>query len=193
MIDEDTVLANVEEMLEGFEWRGRAESGSISVSGSGSAGAMGMGSGGKGDEIEKRLVGELKALEAVGLCFVSACVSVLIPGVDPQAAIHAIIESDDRVNFVIQHLDDALAELERMDLTFGMYTTQLNVSISPRTSVASSRLHTVDERRYRPHRISKSWITSSNVESASPPCRTGHTHGESRFALTRFCRACVES
>lgn len=69
MIDEDTVLANVEEMLEGFEWRSRAESGMSNGSGSVSAGAMGMGSGGKGDEIEKRLVGELKALEAVSSSF----------------------------------------------------------------------------------------------------------------------------
>lgn len=62
MIDEDMVLANVEEMLEGFEWRG------------GGGGSSGWGGavvkrGGKGDEIEKRLVGELKALEAVSSFF----------------------------------------------------------------------------------------------------------------------------
>lgn len=56
-IDEETVLANVEEMLEGFEWRG-------AVSSSGWGGSGGMTSG-RADEIEKRLVGELKALEAV--------------------------------------------------------------------------------------------------------------------------------
>lgn len=56
-IDEETVLANVEEMLEGFEWRG-------GVSSSGWGGGTGKGQG-KADEIEKRLVGELKALEAV--------------------------------------------------------------------------------------------------------------------------------
>lgn len=54
-IDEETVLANVEEMLEGFEWRG----------GVSSSGWGGSGSRNKADEIEKRLVGELKALEAV--------------------------------------------------------------------------------------------------------------------------------
>lgn len=54
--DDDTVLSNVEEMLEGFEWRG----------GGGSGWASGAIAGrGKADEIEKRLVGELKALEAV--------------------------------------------------------------------------------------------------------------------------------
>lgn len=49
LVDDETVLTNVEEMLEGFEWRG----------------GMGSMSSGKGDAIEKRLVGELKALEAV--------------------------------------------------------------------------------------------------------------------------------
>jgi hypothetical protein len=58
-IDEETVLANVEEMLEGFEWRG-----GVSSSGWGGAG-NGIGASSKADEIEKRLVGELKALEAV--------------------------------------------------------------------------------------------------------------------------------
>lgn len=58
-IDEETVLANVEEMLEGFEWRG-----GVSSSGWGGSGHGVMASS-KADEIEKRLVGELKALEAV--------------------------------------------------------------------------------------------------------------------------------
>lgn len=53
-LDDDTVLSNVEEMLEGFEWRG-------GQGGSGHA----RGGTGKADEIEKRLIGELKALEAV--------------------------------------------------------------------------------------------------------------------------------
>ncbi|BGP46275.1 hypothetical protein JCM10450v2_002117 [Rhodotorula kratochvilovae] len=96
-IDDDAVLANVEEMLEGFEWRG--------------GGDAGAGMGGKGrskaDEIEKRLIGELKALEA--------------------ASIHAIMESDDRVVGVVKQLDDALAELDKMDLMVGLYKTQLNL------------------------------------------------------------------
>ncbi|GAA6058447.1 hypothetical protein JCM3770_005082 [Rhodotorula araucariae] len=99
-IDDDAVLANVEEMLEGFEWRG-------------GGGGMGDGAvaGGKGrskaDEIEKRLIGELKALEA--------------------ASIHAIMESDDRVVGVVKQLDDALAELDKMDLMIGLYKMQLNL------------------------------------------------------------------
>lgn len=52
-INDETVMASVEEMLEGFDWR----------SGMGrTAGGRGLG---KADEIEKRLIGELKALEAV--------------------------------------------------------------------------------------------------------------------------------
>lgn len=67
----------------------------------------GAGGKGKADEIEKRLIGELKALEA--------------------ASIHAIMESDDRVTGVVKHLDDALAELDKMDLMIGLYKTQLSV------------------------------------------------------------------
>ena len=82
-----STLANVEEMLEGFEWRGTA--------------------GGAADRIEKRLIGELQAHEA--------------------ASIHAIVESDDRVNHVVKHLDEAIAELERLDQLISLYRTQLNV------------------------------------------------------------------
>ncbi|GAA6036999.1 hypothetical protein JCM8097_005501 [Rhodosporidiobolus ruineniae] len=116
--DDETVLSNVEEMLEGFEWRGGGALGASSVGGAlGGSGSFGLGGGagggvgGKGrskaDEIEKRLVGELKALEA--------------------ASIHAIMESDDRVTGVLKQLDDALAELDKMDLMMGVYKTQLNL------------------------------------------------------------------
>lgn len=44
-----------------------------------------------------------------------------------QASIHAIMESDDRVVGVVKQLDDALAELDKMDLMIGLYKTQLNV------------------------------------------------------------------
>lgn len=37
------------------------------------------------------------------------------------------MESDDRVTFVISHLDDALAELDKMDSMIGMYKSQLSV------------------------------------------------------------------
>ncbi|GAA5913162.1 hypothetical protein JCM6882_005804 [Rhodosporidiobolus microsporus] len=118
IVDEETVLSNVEEMLEGFEWRGGL-GGALNGGGTygggagGGGGGMGGGAGGKkegrskADEIEKRLVGELKALEA--------------------ASIHAIMESDDRVTGVIKQLDDALAELDKMELVVGVYKTQLNL------------------------------------------------------------------
>lgn len=48
-----------------------------------------------------------------------------------QASIHAIMESDDRVTGVIKHLDDALAELEKMNGSIGVYRTQLSVSSFP--------------------------------------------------------------
>lgn len=44
-----------------------------------------------------------------------------------QASIHAIMESDDRVVGVVKQLDDALAELDKLDLMIGLYKTQLNV------------------------------------------------------------------
>ncbi|KAK4058603.1 hypothetical protein OIO90_000047 [Microbotryomycetes sp. JL221] len=91
-LDDDTVLTNVEEMLEGFEWRG---------------GASGLSNAGKADEIEKRLVGELKALEA--------------------ASIHAIMESDDRVFGVIKSLDAALGELDKLDTMVNVYKTHLSI------------------------------------------------------------------
>jgi hypothetical protein len=87
--DSDVMLTNVEEMLEGLEW-----------------GAVAHGH--SADELEKRLLGELNALEAAG--------------------IHAIIESDDRVNDVVRYLDNALADLDKMDLMISLYKTHLNVS-----------------------------------------------------------------
>lgn len=38
------------------------------------------------------------------------------------------MESDDRVTLVIKHLDDALAELDRMDQMMGMYKHHFGVS-----------------------------------------------------------------
>ena len=41
------------------------------------------------------------------------------------------MESDDRVVGVVKQVDDALAELDKMDLMIGLYKTQLNVRIIP--------------------------------------------------------------
>ncbi|KAJ8295628.1 Exocyst complex component 1 [Rhodotorula toruloides] len=105
-LDSQTVLSNVEEMLEGFEWRGGLGGSSMSAGGDGSMVAGGK-SRSKADEMERRLISELKALEA--------------------ASIHAIMESDDRVEGVVKQLDDALAELDKLDLMVGLYKTQLNL------------------------------------------------------------------
>jgi len=86
MDDSDIMLTNVEEMLEGFEWGAEQSQGA--------------------DQVEKRLLGELNALEAAG--------------------IHAIIESDDRVIDVVKYLDNALAEVDRMDQMLSLYKTHLN-------------------------------------------------------------------
>lgn len=72
--------------------------------------ASGQGGRGSAGEIEQRLLSELSALEAAG--------------------IHAIIESDDRVNDVVKYLDNALAEVDRMDQMLTLYRTHLNVSSS---------------------------------------------------------------
>lgn len=59
MLDHEAVLSNVEEMLEGFVWRAGERGGY--------GGYGGVQAKGSGDEIEKRLMGELKALDAVRL------------------------------------------------------------------------------------------------------------------------------
>ena len=90
----DAIMANVEEMIEGFDW---------TASTSATAGESGR----KGpDAIEQRLLDELAALES--------------------ANIHAFLESDDRVEQVLQHIDDTLAELEDIDLHLTGYRMQLN-------------------------------------------------------------------
>ncbi|GAA5862901.1 hypothetical protein JCM3774_006681 [Rhodotorula dairenensis] len=126
VLDNETILANVEEMLEGFEWRGAMDGSSLAGGGWGTGGPRGGAGAGQGagagtgtvavggargrskaDEMERRLISELKALEA--------------------ASIHAIMESDDRVVGVVKQVDDALAELDKMDLMIGLYKTQLNL------------------------------------------------------------------
>ncbi|KAJ2962979.1 hypothetical protein NQZ79_g1897 [Umbelopsis isabellina] len=81
---EQTSLMNVEEMLTDFNWK---ESGNAAA-------------------LEKRLLGELQALEA--------------------ANVHAIIESDERVSTVVGHIDKALEELESMENWLLLYAAELN-------------------------------------------------------------------
>ncbi|OAV98595.1 hypothetical protein PTTG_01780 [Puccinia triticina 1-1 BBBD Race 1] len=85
------VLSNVEEILEGFQWR--------AISSNGAAESV--------SQIEDQLMTELKALEL--------------------AEIHAIIENDDRVGTIVTHLDESLAELDKMEALLSLYRTQLNM------------------------------------------------------------------
>lgn len=64
---------------------------------------------------------------------------------DVQASIHAIMESDDRVTGVIKNLDDALAELDKLDASIGVYKTQLSVSafLPPGREAGIDRLSTL--------------------------------------------------
>jgi hypothetical protein len=90
---EDAIMANVEELLEGFDWT------ATSSADRGKKGA---------DAIEARLLDELAALD--------------------NANIHAFLESDDRIAQVLAHVDEALAELEDIDMQITGYKMQLNVS-----------------------------------------------------------------
>jgi hypothetical protein len=57
------------------------------------------------------------------------------------------MESDDRVVGVVKQVDDALAELDKMDLMIGLYKTQLNVRIIlPRPFLLSSFFASVPPR-----------------------------------------------
>ncbi|KAI7886029.1 hypothetical protein K492DRAFT_156532 [Lichtheimia hyalospora FSU 10163] len=81
---EQASLMNVEELLADFNWKT-----------SGNAAAL-----------EKRLLGELHALEA--------------------ANVHAIIQSDERVRSVVDQIDEALQELDTMDNWLLLYSAELN-------------------------------------------------------------------
>ncbi|GMK58498.1 hypothetical protein CspeluHIS016_0505300 [Cutaneotrichosporon spelunceum] len=88
----DAIMANVEELIEGFDWTAPATGGDSSRKGP--------------DAIEQRLLDELAALE--------------------NANIHAFLESDDRVDQVLAHIDEALRELDGIDIQLTEYRMQLN-------------------------------------------------------------------
>ncbi|RCH95031.1 hypothetical protein CU098_005301 [Rhizopus stolonifer] len=81
---EQASLMNVEELLTDFNWKA-----------SGNAAAL-----------EKRLLGELHALEA--------------------ANVHAIIQSDERVRSIVEHIDKSLEELDSMESWLSLYGAELN-------------------------------------------------------------------
>ncbi|CAO3618885.1 unnamed protein product [Mucor fragilis] len=81
---EQASLMNVEELLTDFNWKA-----------SGNAAAL-----------EKRLLGELHALEA--------------------ANVHAMIQSDERVRSIVEHIDKSLEELDSMESWLSLYGAELN-------------------------------------------------------------------
>ncbi|KAI8990352.1 exocyst complex component Sec3-domain-containing protein [Pilobolus umbonatus] len=81
---EQASLMNVEELLADFNWKA-----------SGNAAAL-----------EKRLLGELHALEA--------------------ANVHAIIQSDERVRSIVDYIDKSLTELDSMETWLSLYGAELN-------------------------------------------------------------------
>ncbi|WFD21743.1 hypothetical protein MEQU1_000398 [Malassezia equina] len=91
---EDPALSQVEDMLEGFEWKGHKAATENRQAQVGTA-----------DVIEARLLEELAALDASG--------------------IHAMMEPDDRVKAVLQSLDDALLQLDRLDMSLSGFKMQL--------------------------------------------------------------------
>src|SRR6185437_11526844 len=109
-------LANVEELLNDFDWK---EAGNAAA-------------------LEERLLDELAALESVSLNQLRGESQAKSKNVFSnasylnflfvQANIHAMVESDDRLNSVIRQLDKAISELDNMDSMLTLYTTELNVS-----------------------------------------------------------------
>ncbi|KAJ9110665.1 hypothetical protein QFC19_001494 [Naganishia cerealis] len=93
---EDETLANVEELLEGFDW------GTINL-----PGGRGEPTGASATEVfERRLLDELNALQA--------------------ANIHAFLESDDRIAAVLNGIDQTLLELDSMDANITAYKMHLS-------------------------------------------------------------------
>lgn len=94
---ENPTLTHVEEMLEGFEWKGGTLSLDVSTVKS---------QAGTADVIEARLLEELAALES--------------------SNIHAMIESDERVSEVLRNMDTALSYLDQLDGSIAGYKRELN-------------------------------------------------------------------
>lgn len=107
------IMANVEEMLEGYEWASDDILGRMR-----GRGAV--------DQIEARLLDELMALEKV-FDFTIVRDGNRVNGFF-QANIHSFIETDDRVTLVLKFLDEAINELDNMDSLVSSYKIHLNAS-----------------------------------------------------------------
>ncbi|WWC58251.1 uncharacterized protein I303_100789 [Kwoniella dejecticola CBS 10117] len=95
--NDQAIMNNVEEMLKGFDWTAGLNAPN---------GVLGERKRGGADAIEGRLLDELAALDS--------------------ANIHAFLESDDRIAQVLGHIDEALMELDDIDLQITGYKMQLN-------------------------------------------------------------------
>ena len=106
------IMANVEEMLEGYEWASDDILGRMR-----GRGAV--------DQIAARLLDELMALEKVFdfIMPVTATINGLF-----QANVHSFTETDDRVTLVLKFLDEAILELDNMDGLVSSYKIHLNAS-----------------------------------------------------------------
>lgn len=119
--EDDATLVNVEELLQGIDFRtahndpGRLGLGVLGLSSVSSGGAYSAASGalvaraeGKGtaDVIEASLLSELEALDS--------------------ANIHSILNGDDRLAFVLDHVDAALAQLDSIDSLVASFKLSLN-------------------------------------------------------------------
>jgi hypothetical protein len=107
-------MANVEEMIEGYEWASDDIIGRKTT-------------GGAADVIEARLLDELMALEKV--CPDQIYIVRLTKF---QANIHSFLEADDRIAVVLRYMDEAVAELDTMGSLISSYKIHLNVSNSLR-------------------------------------------------------------
>ncbi|PWN19487.1 hypothetical protein BCV69DRAFT_284116 [Microstroma glucosiphilum] len=111
--EDDATLVNVEELLEGIDFRAvNKESGRTGLAarglGSGSAysGALSRKGQGTADVIEANLLSELEALDS--------------------ANIHSILTGDDRLASVLNHVDAALAQLDSIDSLVASFKMSLN-------------------------------------------------------------------
>lgn len=104
-------MANVEEMIEGYEWASEDIIGRKTARGA-------------AEMIEARLLDELMALEKVGgnHSFQRTHIQVTL-----QANIHSFLESDDRIGIVLKYMDEAITELDSMGSLIQSYKIHLNV------------------------------------------------------------------
>ncbi len=122
-------MANVEEMIEGYEWASEDIIGRKTARGA-------------AEMIEARLLDELMALEKVSgnHSFQRTVIQVTL-----QANIHSFLESDDRIGIVLKYMDEAITELDSMGSLIQSYKIHLNVR-SDVSTISCSRLRFIRRR-----------------------------------------------